>query len=83
MYLKRNVMKYKTMLLLVLIALVFNRCEVLEPEPSNLYDIKDVKSYVTHAEGILLAAYNNLPENHDNFPLAYGSDDAVTNDKEK
>lgn len=65
----------------MLVALTFYGCEVLEPEPSNFFEIEDIKSYVTHAEGVLLAAYKKLPVNHDNFLMAYASDEAVTNDK--
>jgi hypothetical protein len=81
MYFKRNIMKYSILALLVLSGILLTYCDVLEPETSNLYDISDVTSYVTHAEGVLLTAYNNLPESHSDFPLSYGSDDAVTNDK--
>lgn len=69
------------MVLFVLVGLTLDSCEVLEPEPSNFYDIEDVKSYVHYAEGILLSAYNNLPSNHNTFPLSYGCDEAVTNDQ--
>ncbi len=57
-------------------------CEVLEPEVANVYDLEDVKSVVTMAEGVLLTAYMGLPTNHSNFTLAYGSDDAVTNNRD-
>ena len=67
--------------LLVMMGLTIDSCEVLEPEKSNYYDIEDVKAYVNYAEGILLAAYNNLPQSHNNFPLSYGCDEAVTNDQ--
>jgi len=30
---------------------------------------------------VLLAAYNKLPDTHNNFPLSYGCDEAVTNDQ--
>jgi len=73
--------KYSIMVLFVLVGLTLDSCEVLEPEPSNFYDIEDVKSYVHYAEGVLLAAYNNLPSNHNAFPLSYGCDEAVTNDQ--
>ncbi len=73
--------KYRINVLLLLIGLTFYSCEVLEPEESNDYDIEDVKSYVNFAEGVLLTAYNNLPDRHDNFLLSYASDDAVTNDQ--
>ncbi len=73
--------KYSIMILLVLMGLTIDSCEVLEPEKSNIYDIEDVKSYVNYAEGVLLAAYNILPESHNNFPLSYGCDEAVTNDQ--
>ncbi len=73
--------KYNILAIIVLLALWFNSCEVLEPDSSNNYDIEVIKSHVNYAEGILLTAYNNLPETHYNFPLSYGSDDAVTNDQ--
>jgi hypothetical protein len=60
--------------------LLLSSCELLEPDPSNIYTLEDVKSYTNFAEGLLLKAYLDLPQNHSNFTLAYGSDDAVTND---
>ncbi|MEX0983030.1 MAG: RagB/SusD family nutrient uptake outer membrane protein [Bacteroidales bacterium] len=59
--------------------LLLSSCELLEPEVSNVYTLEDVKSYTNYAEGLLLKAYRDLPQNHSNFNLAYGSDDAVTN----
>ena len=56
-------------------------CEVLEPEVSNVYTLEDAQRVVNIAEGILLTAYRDLPTNHSNFTLSYGSDDAVTNDQ--
>ena len=73
--------KYSLMVLFILIGLSFDSCEVLEPEKPNFYEIEDVKSYVNYAEGVLLAAYENLPGSHSNFPLSYGCDEAVTNDQ--
>ena len=73
--------KYIIMVPMLLIGLLFDGCEVLEPENSNTYDLEDIKSFVTYAEGVLLTAYGNLPQDHNNFPLSYGSDDAVTNDQ--
>lgn len=58
---------------------LLSSCELLEPDVSNVYTLEDVKSYVNYAEGLLLKAYIELPQNHSNFTLAYGSDDAVTN----
>jgi hypothetical protein len=75
---KRN---YSIKVLLLLIGLTFYSCEVLEPEVSNYYDMEDVKSYVNFAEGVLLVAYENLPNSHSNFPLSYACDEAVTNDQ--
>ncbi|MEC3881066.1 RagB/SusD family nutrient uptake outer membrane protein [Parapedobacter sp. 10938] len=73
---------YKNIGFTVLIVLfgLLESCEILEPEASNIHTMEDLQETVTHAEGILLAAYNNLTVAHNNFPLAYGSDDAVTND---
>jgi hypothetical protein len=59
---------------------LFSSCELLEPDVSNVYTLEDVKSFTNYAEGLLLKAYRDLPQNHNNFTLAYGSDDAVTND---
>ena len=66
---------------LVLTGLGLGSCEMLEPESSNTYTLDDVKSYINYAEGILLTAYRDLPTSHSNFVLDYGSDDAVTNDR--
>jgi len=73
---KKN--KYFIFLFIILFGL-FNACSLLEPNKENLYDINDVKSIVTYAEGILLHAYLNLPVSHNNFNLSYASDDAVNN----
>ncbi|MEX0988056.1 MAG: RagB/SusD family nutrient uptake outer membrane protein [Bacteroidales bacterium] len=59
--------------------LLLTSCDLLEPDVSNIYTLEDVKSYTNYAEGLLLTAYRDLPQNHNNFNLAYGSDDAVTN----
>ncbi len=67
---------------LATMALLLGSCEVLEPEVANVYTMEDVKSVVTMAEGVLLTAYMGLPTNHSNFTLAYGSDDAVTNNRD-
>ncbi len=62
--------------------LLLSGCELLIPDPSNVYTLEDVKNFTNYAEGILLKAYLDLPENHSNFTLAYGSDDGVTNNQE-
>ncbi len=62
--------------------LLLSSCELLEPDVSNVYTLEDVKSFTNYAEGLLLKAYLDLPQNHTNFNLAYGSDDAVTNNQE-
>lgn len=62
--------------------LLLSGCELLEPDVSNVYTLEDAKSFTNYAEGLLLKAYLDLPQNHSNFNLAYGSDDAVTNDQE-
>ncbi len=59
--------------------LLLSGCELLEPDVSNVYTLDDAKSFTNFAEGILLKAYLDLPQNHTNFNLDYGSDDAVTN----
>ncbi|MFC2115925.1 RagB/SusD family nutrient uptake outer membrane protein [Bacteroidota bacterium] len=59
---------------------LFSACEVLEPEGENVYDLEDVKSVVTFAEGLLMNPYRNLPGSHETFPMAYACDDAVNND---
>ena len=61
----------------------FTSCEILEPEVANVYTMEDAKNVVNIAEGILLTAYRDLPTNHSNFTLAYGSDDAVTNNRRR
>jgi len=70
--------KYFISLFILLFAL-FNACSLLEPNEENIYDINDVKSVVTYAEGFLLNAYRNIPVVHDNFNLSYASDDAMNN----
>lgn len=73
--------KRKYLILIILTVLgITNGCNVLEPEDSNVYDLNDVKSVVTYAEGILLTAYRNIPSTHSDFTLDYASDDAVNND---
>ena len=67
---------------LATMALFLGSCEVLEPEVANVYTLEDVENVVTMAEGVLLTAYMGLPTNHSNFTLAYGSDDAVTNNRD-
>lgn len=64
---------------IVIPVLFLSSCELMEPDPSNVYTLEDVKNYTNYAEGLLLKAYIELPNNHSNFTLAYGSDDAVTN----
>jgi len=70
--------KYLVFIFFTLLGL-FNACNVLEPEDENTYDLNDIKSVVTYAEGILLNAYRNIPVSHNNFNLSYASDDAVNN----
>lgn len=75
-------MKKRKYLILIILTLlgITNGCDVLQPEDSNVYDINDVKSVVTYAEGILITAYRNIPTAHNNFILSYACDDAVNND---
>jgi len=70
--------KYFIFLFIVLSGL-FNACSLLEPNEENLYDINDVRSVVTYAEGFLINAYRNIPVVHNDFNLSYSSDDALTN----
>jgi hypothetical protein len=69
---------YFILLFVVLIGLL-NACSKSDLDEENLYDINDVKSIVTYAEGILLKAYTNIPIEHNNFNLSFASDDAVNN----
>jgi hypothetical protein len=62
--------------------LLLSGCELLEPDASNVYTLEDVQHFTNYAEGLLLKAYLDLPQNHSSFNLAYGSDDAVTNNQE-
>lgn len=62
--------------------LLLSSCELLEPDVSNVYTLEDVKRFTNYAEGLLLKAYLDLPQNHSDFNLAYGSDDGVTNNQE-
>jgi hypothetical protein len=73
--------RYGVIVLLIAAGLTFYGCEVLEPEVDNYYDLEDVRRYPHFAEGLLLAAYNNLPESYGSFPLSYACDEAVTNDQ--
>ncbi|PQB07722.1 hypothetical protein BST83_11560 [Polaribacter filamentus] len=75
-------MKNKKYLILILTVIlgVFNSCDVLEPEDENIFSIEDVRNTVTFVEGLLINAYRKVPASHDNFTLAYASDDAVNND---
>ena len=50
--------------------LLLTSCELLEPDVSNVYTLEDVKSFTNYAEGLLLKAYVDLPQNHSDFNLA-------------
>mgnify|MGYP006282711417 CR=1 FL=1 len=69
---------------IILILGSFTACDdmgILEPENDNVYDMETIKSNVSWAEGILINGYRNIAStNHAVYPLAYGSDEAVTND---
>ncbi len=69
---------------IILILGSLNACDdmgILEPENDNVYDMETIKSNVSWAEGILINGYRNIAStNHAVYPLAYGSDEAVTND---
>jgi hypothetical protein len=67
---------------IIIPVLLLSGCELLEPDASNVYTLEDVKNFTNYAEGLLLKAYLDLPQNHSSFNLAYGSDDGVTNDQE-
>nr|MBD3620566.1 RagB/SusD family nutrient uptake outer membrane protein [Sunxiuqinia sp.] len=71
--------KYLIFIILTVLGIT-NGCDVLDPEDSNVYDLNDVKTRATYAEGILIHAYRDLNTAHTNFTLAYASDDAVNND---
>lgn len=70
--------KYLIFIFITLLGLT-NACNVLTPEDDNIYDLDDVKSVVTYAEGFLINAYRNIPASHNNFNESYASDDAVNN----
>ncbi len=74
-------MKNRKYLIFIFISLLglTNGCDILQPEDENTYDLDDVKSVVTYAEGFLIAAYRDIPTAHNNFSLSYASDDAVNN----
>lgn len=73
--------KYNISTALMTIGLLLVSCnELLEPEDANLFELEEVQDVINFAEGILLSAYLDLPTSHSTFNLAYGSDDAVTND---
>lgn len=74
-----KILKYQLLALITFFGL-FTSCEILEPESDNTYDLEDIKSVPTFAEGFLMNAYRNLPTSHQNFRLSYASDDAVNND---
>lgn len=71
---------FKYQLIALIIFGLFTGCEILEPENDNIYDLEDIRSVPAFAEGILLAAYRDLPTSHNNFNLSYAADDAVNND---
>ncbi|HUX55550.1 MAG TPA: RagB/SusD family nutrient uptake outer membrane protein [Bacteroidales bacterium] len=72
--------KHKYLIFIFIILLAFiNACSELMPDKDNTYDLNDVKSVVTYAEGLLINAYRNIPVVHNNFNLSYASDDAVNN----
>ncbi|MCX6325163.1 MAG: RagB/SusD family nutrient uptake outer membrane protein [Bacteroidia bacterium] len=70
--------KYLIFIFIILLAFI-NACNKLMPDKDNIYDLNDVKSVVTYAEGFLINAYRNIPVAHNNFNLSYASDDALTN----
>jgi starch-binding outer membrane protein, SusD/RagB family len=74
-----KILKYQLSALIIIFGLITS-CEILEPENDNIYDLEDIRSVPAFAEGILLAAYRDLPTSHNNFNLSYASDDAVNND---
>lgn len=54
-------------------------CNMLEPDLDNTYDQQRVKNDPSFAEGLLLQAYNSLPQGYTFEEVA--TDDAVSNDK--
>lgn len=72
--------KHRYLIVTIIMLLGFsNSCDVLKPEDDNTYDLDEIKSVMTYAEGVLINAYRNIPAYHDNFILSYASDDAVNN----
>lgn len=78
---KMKRLKFDITAFILISVLLLGGCEALEPEVANVYTLEDAQKVVNIAEGILITAYRDLPINHSNFTLAYGSDDAVTNDR--
>lgn len=58
---------------------LISSCDMLEPDLDNTYDQDRVKSDPAFAEGLLLQAYEALPQGYTFDEVA--TDDAVTNDK--
>lgn len=70
--------KYLIFIFIILLGFI-SACNVLEMEDENTYDLDDVKSVVTYAEGFLINAYRNVPTAHITFNESCASDDAVNN----
>lgn len=75
---KKNI---KIFISIVVIGLTLGSCEqFLEPEMDNRLSYEEMKEIPNYFEGLLLHAYEELPQNY-NFNSDVASDDAVTNDK--
>ena len=72
-------MKLKYILAGVLLGGFVSACDMLEPDLDNTYDQERVLNEPSFAEGLLLQAYNSLPDGYTFEEVA--TDDAVSNDK--
>ncbi len=77
MYMSMKVLKY--ILPICFLGGLISSCDMLEPDLDNTYDQDRVKSDPAFAEGLLLQAYEALPQGYTFDEVA--TDDAVTNDK--
>lgn len=70
----------KILSLLLVGALTFSSCEMLEPNNDNHSTFDRVFQDPSYAEGLLIMAFNNIPTNDYRWDEV-ATDDAVTNDK--
>lgn len=66
--------------MLLVLAIVFPACELLEPEDDNHSTLQRVYDDPEYAEGLLIRAYAYIPTNDYDWDEV-ATDDAVTNDK--